>query len=227
MKYLIKNASIVNEGEIFQSDILIEDQLISRIDRNMEPPPSCREINAEGLVLMPGAIDDQVHFREPGLMTKGEIYTEARAAVAGGVTSYMEMPNTNPQTITLIELDKKYDRAAACSLANYSFYMGGTNHNLAETLKVDSSKVCGLKIFMGSSTGDMLVDHAEVLDGFFAKIPALIATHCEYDPLVKENQKRIVEEYGDDIPAYFHPIIRNEEACYKYSSMAVELAKKH
>lgn len=227
MKYLIKNATIVNEGEIFQSDLLIQDQFIAKIDRNIELPPSCREINAEGLILMPGAIDDQVHFREPGLMTKGEIYTEAKAAVAGGVTSYMEMPNTNPQTTTLDELDKKYERGAARSLANYSFYMGGTNHNLEEALKVDYSKVCGLKIFMGSSTGDMLVDNAPVLEGFFSKIPALIATHCEYDPLVKETQKMIVEQYGEDLPAYFHPVIRSEEACYKSSSMAVELAKKH
>jgi dihydroorotase len=226
-KYLIKNAALVNEGEIFNSDVLIENNIISRIDREIDLPAGCSEINAEGLHLLPGAIDDQVHFREPGLTHKGEIYTEARAAVAGGVTSFMEMPNTNPQSTTLTELEKKYTRASECSLANYSFYMGGTNINLEETLKVDYSNVCGLKLFMGSSTGDMLVDDQKTLEGFFSKINALIATHCEFDPLVKENQKRIVEEYGEDLPAYFHPIIRNEEACYKSSSMAVELAKKH
>lgn len=227
MKYLIKKATLVNEGETGVYDVLIEDQLITRIDRNIENPGNVKEINAEGLLLLPGAIDDQVHFREPGLTHKGEIYTEAKAAVAGGVTSYMEMPNTNPQSTIIAELEKKYTRAAVCSLANYSFFMGGTNHNLEEALKVDYSKVCGLKIFMGSSTGDMLVDHQNVLEGFFSKINALIATHCEYDPMVKENQKRIVEEYGEDIPAYFHPIIRNTDACYKSSSLAVELAKKH
>lgn len=217
----------MNEDEIGIYDVLIEDQLISRIDREIENTGNYKEINAEGLVLLPGAIDDQVHFREPGLTHKGEIYTEAKAAVAGGVTSYMEMPNTSPQSTTVAELEKKYTRASQCSLANYSFFMGGTNHNLEEALKVDYSKVCGLKIFMGSSTGDMLVDHQEVLEGFFSKIKALIATHCEFDPMVKENQARIVAEYGEDLPAYFHPIIRNAEACYKSSSMAVALAKKH
>lgn len=226
-KYLIKKASLVNESEIGIYDVLIEGEIIAKIDRNIENTMGATEINADGLVLLPGAIDDQVHFREPGLTHKGEIYTEAKAAVAGGVTSYMEMPNTNPQSTTVVELEKKYTRASQCSLANYSFFMGGTNHNLEEALKVDYSKVCGLKIFMGSSTGDMLVDHAEVLEGFFSKVNALIATHCEFDPLIKETQKRIVEEYGEDLPAYFHPVIRSEEACYKSSSMAVSLAKKH
>ncbi|MCE3225815.1 MAG: dihydroorotase [Bacteroidetes bacterium] len=227
MSYLIKNATLVNEGEIGNYDVLIENGIISKIERDIETPKNYTEINAEGRHLIPGAIDDQVHFREPGLTHKGEIYTEAKSAVAGGVTSYMEMPNTNPQSVTLTELDKKYKRAAECSLANYSFYMGGTNVNLEETLKVDYSTVCGLKLFMGSSTGDMLVDNEKTLEGFFSKINTLIATHCEFDPLIKENQKRIVEEYGEDLPAYFHPIIRNEEACYKSSSMAVALAKKH
>jgi dihydroorotase len=227
MKYLIKNATIVNEGETGVYDVLIENKIISKIDREIDLPENCTEINAEGLLLIPGAIDDQVHFREPGLTHKGEIYTEAKAAVAGGVTSYMEMPNTSPQATNIIELEKKYQRASECSLANYSFFMGGTNINLEETLKVDYTKVCGLKIFMGSSTGDMLVDNEKTLEGFFSKSECLIATHCEYDPLVKENQKRIIEEYGEDLPAYFHPIIRNEEACYKSSHFAVELAKKH
>lgn len=224
--FLIKNATLVNEDEIFVSDVLIENELITRIEPDITAD-NATVIDAEGLILMPGAIDDQVHFREPGLTHKGEIYTEAKAAVAGGVTSYMEMPNTNPQTVTLTELEKKYSRAAECSLANYSFYMGGTNINLDETLKVDYRNVCGLKLFMGSSTGDMLVDNAATLEGFFSKANTLIATHCEFDPLVKENQARIIEEYGEDLPAYFHPIIRNEEACYKSSSFAVELAKKH
>jgi dihydroorotase len=227
MNYLIKNAAIVNENEIGYYDVLIKDNIISKIARSIENPGAYTEINAEGLCLLPGAIDDQVHFREPGLTHKGEIYTEAKAAVAGGVTSYMEMPNTNPQSTSIIELEKKYTRASQCSLANYSFFMGGTNHNLEETLKVDYSKVCGLKIFMGSSTGDMLVDHQVVLEGFFSKVNALIATHCEFDPMIKENQKRIVAEYGEDLPTYFHPIIRSEEACYKSSSFAVDLAKKH
>jgi len=225
-KTLIKNATIVNENEIFVSDILIEGQIISKIEKDITDS-SAKTIDAEGLILMPGAIDDQVHFREPGLTHKGEIYTEAKAAVAGGVTTYMEMPNTVPQAVTIVELEKKYSRAKECSLANYSFFMGGTNLNLEETLKVDYTKVCGLKIFMGSSTGDMLVDNEKTLEGFFEKSNALIATHCEFDPMIKETQARIIAEYGEDIPAYFHPIIRNEEACYRSSSFAVELAKKY
>jgi dihydroorotase len=227
MNYLIKNATVVNEGETGVYDVLIAGQIISKIERQIENKSHAVEINAEGLLLIPGAIDDQVHFREPGLTHKGEIYTEAKAAVAGGVTSYMEMPNTVPQSTTVSELEKKYTRASKCSLANYSFYMGGTNQNLQEALRADYSRVCGLKIFMGSSTGDMLVDHGDVLEGFFSGIKALIATHCEFDPLIKENQKRIVEEYGEDLPTYFHPVIRSQEACYKSSSMAVALAKKH
>lgn len=225
-KILIKNATIVNEDETYVSDVLIENELIIQIDRNITDD-SATIIDAEGLYLMPGAIDDQVHFREPGLTHKGEIYTEAKAAVAGGVTSYMEMPNTNPQAVNIIELEKKYTRASECSLANYSFFMGGTNLNLEETLKVDYKKVCGLKLFMGSSTGDMLVNDEKTLDGFFSKVDALIATHCENDPMIKENQQRIIEEYGEDLPAYFHPIIRDEEACFKSSSFAVSLAKKY
>lgn len=225
-KTLIKNATIVNENEIFVSDILIEGQFISKIDKDITDSHA-RVIDAEGLIVIPGAIDDQVHFREPGLTHKGEIYTEAKAAVAGGVTTYMEMPNTVPQAVTIVELEKKYTRAKECSLANYSFFMGGTNLNLEETLKVDYSKVCGLKIFMGSSTGDMLVDNEKTLEGFFEKSNALIATHCEYDPMIKDTQARIIAEYGEDIPAYFHPIIRNDEACYRSSSFAVELAKKY
>lgn len=225
-KILIKNATIVNEDETYVSDILIENELIIQIDRNITDD-SATIIDAQGMHLMPGAIDDQVHFREPGLTHKGEIYTEAKAAVAGGITSYMEMPNTNPQAVNIIELEKKYTRASECSLANYSFFMGGTNLNLEETLKVDYKKVCGLKLFMGSSTGDMLVNDEKTLEGFFSKADTLIATHCENDPMIKENQQRIIEEYGEDLPAYFHPIIRDEEACFKSSSFAVSLAKKY
>ena len=214
-KTLIKNATIINENETFVSDVLIEGSYISKIDRDITDP-NATIINAEGLILMPGAIDDQVHFREPGLTHKGEIYTEAKAAVAGGVTTYMEMPNTIPQAVTIVELEKKYARAKECSLANYSFFMGGTNINLEETLKVDYKTVCGLKIFMGSSTGDMLVDNEKTLEGFFEKSNTLIAVHCEFDPMIKETQARIIAEYGEDIPAYFHPIIRNDEACYDY-----------
>lgn len=225
-KILIKNATVINEDEKVVLDVLIDGNIISKIDRDITDETALI-INAEGLILMPGAIDDQVHFREPGLTHKGEIYTEAKAAVAGGITSYMEMPNTNPQAVTIIELEKKYTRAKECSLANYSFFMGGTNANLEETLKVDYKTVCGLKIFMGSSTGDMLVDNEKTLESFFSKADALIATHCEFDPMIKETQKRIIEEYGEDLPAYFHPIIRNEEACFKSSSFAVNLAKKY
>ncbi|MBK7310885.1 MAG: dihydroorotase [Sphingobacteriaceae bacterium] len=226
MKYLIKNISIVNEGEIFTNDVLIDGEIISKIDRTIDNDSNATEVNGEGLVLMPGAIDDQVHFREPGLTHKGEIYTEAKAAVAGGVTSYMEQPNTNPPAITVEELEKKYARASQCSLANYSFLMGTTNSNYDELQKVDYSKVAGVKIFMGSSTGNMLVDDKKALENVFTNVNAIIVTHCEDDPMIKERQKQLIEEYGEDLPAYFHPIIRSEEACFKSSSFAVELAKK-
>ncbi len=225
-KILIKNAKIVNEGEIFAGDVLIEDTIITKIEREIEEP-GAKEINAEGLHLFPGVIDDQVHFREPGLTHKGEIYTEAKAAVAGGVTSFMEQPNTVPQATNLVELEKKYSRAAECSLANYSFLIGGTNKNLEEVLKADFSKIAGLKLFLGSSTGDMLVDDPKALEGFFSKVNSIICAHCEDDVMIKEKQKQIVEEYGEDIPAYFHSVIRSEEACYSSSSRTVELAKKH
>ncbi len=225
-KILIKNASIVNEGEIFVGDVLIENNIITKVERAIEEN-GAKEINAEGLHLFPGLIDDQVHFREPGLTHKGEIYTEAKAAVAGGVTSFMEQPNTSPNATNLVELEKKYSRAAECSLANFSFLIGGTNKNVEEVLKADFSKIAGLKLFLGSSTGDMLVDDPKALEGFFSQVNSIICTHCENDVMIKENQKRIIEEYGEEIPAYFHPIIRNEEACYSSSFKTVELAKKH
>ncbi|HQQ93189.1 MAG TPA: dihydroorotase [Bacteroidia bacterium] len=227
MNYLIRNAKLVNEDEIFSSDVLIKDGRIERIDRNIDSKVQHTEINAEGLYLFPGVIDDQVHFREPGLTHKGEIYTEAKAAVAGGVTSYMEQPNTLPPAITVEELEKKYSRAAQCSLANYSFLMGTTNSNLAELQKVDYSRVAGVKVFMGSSTGNMLVDNVHSLEHVFSEVDALIVTHCEDDPMIKLKQAQVIAEYGEDLPAYFHPIIRSEEACYKSSSFAVGLAKKH
>ncbi len=227
MKTLIKNVSIVNEDEIFVSDVLIEDKIITRIERDIDDVNDATIVDASGMHLFPGLIDDQVHFREPGLMHKGEIATESRAAVAGGVTSFMEMPNTVPNATTVQLLEDKYTRASECSLANYTFYMGTTTDNLEEIKKVDFKNVCGLKIFMGSSTGNMVVDHRETLEAIFASVKALIALHCEYDPLVKENTAKIIAEYGEDIPAYFHPIIRNTEVCYKSSSLAVEIAKKY
>ncbi|MBN8694424.1 MAG: dihydroorotase [Bacteroidetes bacterium] len=225
-KTLIKNATVVNEGIIGNYDILIENNIIARIEPEIDEQ-GAKEINAEGLHLFPGIIDDQVHFREPGLTHKGEIYTEAKAAVAGGVTSFMEQPNTKPPAITIEELEKKYARAAECSLANYSFLMGTTNDNIEELKKCDYSKVAGVKIFMGSSTGNMLVDNVKTLENVFSQVNAIIVTHCEDDVMIKEKQKQMIEEYGEDLPAYFHPIIRNDEACYRSSSFAVELAKKH
>lgn len=225
-KTLIKNAAVVNEGIIGNYDVLIENNIIARIEPEIDEQ-GAKEINAEGLHLFPGIIDDQVHFREPGLTHKGEIYTEAKAAVAGGVTSFMEQPNTKPPAITIEELEKKYTRAAECSLANYSFLMGTTNDNIEELKKCDYSKVAGVKIFMGSSTGNMLVDNVKTLENVFSQVNAIIVTHCEDDVMIKEKQKQMIEEYGEDLPAYFHPIIRNDEACYRSSSFAVELAKKH
>lgn len=224
--YLIKNALIVNEGKITEGDILVKDGLIDKIGTDISHETAV-VVEAEGLHLLPGAIDDQVHFREPGLTHKGEIYTEARAAVAGGVTSFMEMPNTVPGAVTIDLLEQKYSRAAQCSLANYSFYMGTANsNNIEEIRRVNPKNVCGVKIFMGSSTGDMLVDNG-TLETLFAETGMLIATHCEDDPMIKENFERYKQQYGDDIPAKYHPLIRSREACYKSSSFAIELAKKH
>lgn len=224
---LIKNATLINEGRSYFADVYIKNGFIEKIDTNGIAIQADKVIDAFGLHLLPGAIDDQVHFREPGLTHKGELYTEAKAAVAGGVTSYMEMPNTVPSSTTIELLEKKYTRAAEVSLANYSFYMGTTNHNLDELLKVDPTTVCGIKIFMGSSTGDMLVDDPEALNAIFKHVKTLIATHCEDDPMIKENAARIKAEYGDAVTAKFHPIIRNHEACYKSSSYAVSLAMKY
>ncbi len=224
--YLIKNAKIVNENTISENDVLIKDGIIEKIDANITHE-TAQVIDAQGTHLLPGAIDDQVHFREPGLTHKAEIYTEAKAAVAGGVTSFMEMPNTVPGAVTYDLLEEKYSRAAQCSVANYSFFMGSSNSdNIDEVRKVDPKNVCGLKIFMGSSTGDMLVDNG-ALESLFANANMLIATHCEDDPMIKENLDEYIKQYGDDIPIKFHPLIRSREACYKSSSEAIALAKKY
>lgn len=225
--YLIKGASVVNEGKITISDVLIKGERIEKIGNQLVVDGNVEEINAEGLYLMPGVIDDQVHFREPGLTHKGNIFSESRAAVAGGVTSFMEMPNVLPQTITQQLLEKKYEVGARNSLANYSFYMGSTNDNLDEVLSTDPSAVCGIKIFMGSSTGNMLVDNQDILENIFRNAPILIATHCEDEATIKANTQKYVAEYGEEIPFHMHPVIRNEEACYLSSSKAVELAKKN
>ena len=224
--YLIKEINIVNEGQIQEGDVLIKDDRIEKIGSSITAEHAT-EIDGSGLHLFPGVIDDQVHFREPGLTHKGNIFTESRAAVAGGVTSFMEMPNVNPQTVTQELLEAKYQIGAQNALANYSFYMGSTNDNLDEVLKTDPSKVCGIKIFMGSSTGNMLVDDPDTLESIFRNAPILIATHCEDEGTIRANTEKFVAEYGDDIPFRFHPIIRNEEACYLSSSKAIELAKKN
>jgi len=224
---IIRNARIVNEGKITEGDLLIKNKRIEKIGVSISADVNTKEIDAAGNFLLPGAIDDQVHFREPGMTHKGEIYTEARAAVAGGITSYMEMPNTVPQATTQELLEEKYQRAAQCSLGNYSFFMGTTNSNLEEVLKTNPENVCGVKIFMGSSTGDMLVDDARTLEQVFSRSPLLIATHCEDEKTIKKNIEAARSTYGDLVPPSQHPIIRNVEACYKSSSFAVELAKKH
>lgn len=223
---LIKEASIVNRGRIFVSDILIRNGRIERIDPGIQALAD-REIPAAGLFAIPGIIDDQVHFREPGLTHKANIYSESRAAVAGGVTSFMEMPNTSPPALTQSLLSDKYEIGRQTSLANYSFFMGASNDNLEEVLKTDPQNVCGIKVFMGSSTGNMLVDHTDTLDALFARCPMLIATHCEDEATIRSNLGRYRDLYGEDIPIRCHPEIRNEEACYKSSSKAVELARRH
>lgn len=224
---LIKNGLLINEGEQFQADIFIEDGYISQISKSGISKTADRIIDASGKWVTPGVIDDQVHFREPGLTHKAEIYTEAKAAVAGGTTSFMEMPNTNPQSTTQEELAKKYARANDCSLANYSFFMGGTNDNIEEVLKTNEQDVCGIKLFMGSSTGNMLVDNEQTLRNIFSKTPMLIATHCEDEGTIRRNTAAFKEKYGEDIPFSAHPIIRDTEACYLSSKMATNLAKEY
>jgi dihydroorotase len=224
---LIVNANIVNEGKVFQGDVFIKDQFIEKIDKNLQHVQASAVLDAKGKHLFPGAIDDQVHFREPGLTHKATIYTESRAAVAGGITSYMEMPNTIPPTFTNKLLEEKYQIAAQNSLANYSFFIGASNDNLEEVLKTDQHKVCGLKIFMGSSTGNLLVDDPKILEGFYSRVPFLIATHCEDEPTIRKNTEEFRKKYGEEMPVRYHPMIRSEDACYKSSSFAVALAKKY
>jgi dihydroorotase len=225
-RILIKNARIVNEGTITEGDILIEGKFIKEIADSISAKPDVKVIDAEGNYLIPGAIDDQVHFREPGLTHKGTIESESRAAIAGGVTSFIEQPNTVPNAVTQELLEEKYQKAAETSYANYSFMMGGTNDNLEEVLKTNPKNVAGIKLFLGSSTGNMLVDNTEVLEKIFSSTPMLIAVHCEDEATIRHNLEKFKAEYGDDIPVKFHPDIRSAEACYISSSKAIELAKK-
>jgi len=226
MSILIKNAQIVNENTITTQDVFIEGDTIAKIDANISVEKAHHTIDAEGLYLIPGAIDDQVHFREPGLTHKETIKTGSLAAVAGGITSFMEMPNTVPQSVTHQLLEEKFARAAETSYANYSFKFGGTNTNLEEIKKINPKTVAGLKLFLGSSTGNMLVDDWDALEQIFKQSPVIISTHCEDEDTIKRNTKLYMEKYGDDIPIKFHPKIRSEEACYLSSSRAVDLAKK-
>ncbi len=224
-KYLLKNARIVNEGIQTDSDLIIENNRIKKIAPSISDE-TATVIDLKGKLLLPGMIDDQVHFREPGLTHKANIYTESRAAVAGGITSFMEMPNTKPNATTQTLLADKYDIAEKSAIANYSFFMGATNDNIEEVLKTDPSTVCGVKVFMGSSTGNMLVDNEKTLTGIFSKCDMLIATHCEDEATIRKNLALYKEKYGDDMPIKYHPEIRNDEACYLSSSLAVNLAKK-
>ena len=224
---LIKNAKIVNEGTIFSGDVLIVGECIKQVADSISPKSSdVLVIDAEGKYLLPGAIDDQVHFREPGLTHKANIETESRAAIAGGITSFIEMPNTNPQTTTIEKLEEKFAVAAKTSYANYSFMFGGTNDNLDEILKLDVNQVAGLKLFLGSSTGNMLVDDPKVLENIFKSTSMVISVHCEDEGTIKKNLQEHIDKFGDDIPIKYHPTIRSEEACYLSSSKAIELAKK-
>ena len=222
---LFREAHIVNEGEVVVGDVLVVGDRIAKVGKNLEAD-GAEIVNAKGMWLMPGIIDDQVHFREPGLTHKAELSTESKAAAAGGVTSFMEMPNTVPQALTQRLLEDKYERAAEVSAVNYSFFMGASNNNIEEVLKTDPKRVCGVKVFMGSSTGDMLVDEKKVLEGIFKESPTIVATHCEEEEVVRANMAKAKERWGENVPISQHPIIRSEEACYRSSSKAIELATK-
>lgn len=226
-RILIKGGLIVSEGKIEQCDVYISNKTISKIAPNIAVDGSCQEINAEGMYVFPGMIDDQVHFREPGLTHKANIFTESRAAVAGGITSFMEMPNTVPNALTQTLLQDKYDIAAKNSIANYSFFMGASNDNIEEVLKTNPENVCGVKVFMGSSTGNMLVDNEMTLNNIFSKVPLLIATHCEDEATIRKNKIIFEQRFGENVPVRHHPDVRSEEACFLSSSLAVSLAKKH
>ena len=225
--YLIKGGIIINEGKRFTGDLLIRNGCIEKIGADITVAHSVVEINATGKYVLPGCIDDQVHFREPGLTHKGTIYSESRAAVAGGTTSFMEMPNTIPNALTQDLLQQKYDVASKTSLANYSFFMGASNENIEEVLKTDGENICGIKVFMGSSTGNMLVDNEKTLIDLFSRVPLLIATHCEDEGTIKANLAYFKSRFGDEIPIEAHPQIRSVDACYLSSSLAVSLAKKY
>jgi dihydroorotase len=224
---LFQNARLVNEGRVTESDLLVSGGRIERIDRELAAGGSTRVVDARGLYLLPGLIDDQVHFREPGLTHKGDIHSESRAAVAGGVTSFMDMPNTRPPTVTGAELERKYAIASASAAANYGFYFGATNDNIAEIRALDPASTCGVKVFMGASTGNMLVDDEATLAAIFRDCPVVIATHCESTPMIEANIRRAIAEYGDDVPVTQHARIRSEEACYASTLTAVELAREH
>ncbi len=226
MKYLIKNGIVINEGRTEPLDILVENEIIQRIDRDISDAQAT-VIDAAGQYVIPGIIDDQVHFREPGLTHKATIYSEAKAAIAGGVTSFMEQPNTSPAALTQELLEQKYQIAAQTSLANYTFFMGTSNDNYDEVMRTDFSKVGALKIFMGSSTGNMLVDDEHVLSRIFANTSGTVVTHCEDETTIRNNTAAFRERYGENIPMNFHPVIRNDEACYISSELAVSLAQKH
>jgi dihydroorotase len=227
VNYLLKNGTIINEGRVFTSDILIKKDRIEKIGGVLENNCGAVEIDASGKLIIPGCIDDQVHFREPGLTHKGTIFSESRAAVAGGITSFMEMPNTVPNALTQELLEEKYAIASKSSIANFSFFMGASNDNLDEVLKTNPTNVCGIKVFMGSSTGNMLVDNEKALEGLFSQVEMLIATHCEDENTIKANLEKAKTLYGEHIPIQEHPIIRSEEACYKSSAFAVSMARKY
>lgn len=224
-KQLIKNATIVNEGKIFEADLLLQNDRIQKIGEDISDPEA-KIIDAAGRYVLPGIIDDQVHFREPGLTHKGDIATESRAAIAGGITTFMEQPNTNPQTTTIEKLEEKFAIAEASSFANYSFLFGGTNDNLEEIKRLDKKACSGVKLFLGSSTGNMLVDDEEVLEKIFLSTEMVISAHCEDEGTIRRNLEQYREQYGDDIPVKYHPLIRSEQACYLSSSKAIDLAKK-
>lgn len=228
--YFLKNALVINENQKIHLNILVKDGLIEKIlnpREDIELPQNCEEIDLSGKWLLPGVIDDQVHFRDPGMSAKADLMTESRAAVAGGVTSFMDMPNTIPNVLTQEILEEKYAIGAEKSFANYSFYMGVSNNNADEALKTNPNNVCGIKIFLGASTGNMLVDNKETLEKVFANAPTLIAVHCEDEPTIQANLSKYIAQYGDDIPMEAHPLIRSHESCYLSSSFAVELARKH
>jgi dihydroorotase len=223
---LIKNALMVNEGQRREGDLLIEQGRIAQIGADISAA-GAEVLDAQGQLLMPGMIDDQVHFREPGLTHKADITSESRAAVAGGITSFMDMPNTNPQTLTLEALEAKYQLAAGRSWANFAFYLGGSNDNLEQIKRLRPEQTCGIKVFMGASTGNMLVDDPAILEAIFREAPALIATHCEDTPSIQANEAQYRAQYGEDIPMALHPLIRSAEACWRSSSLAVGLAQRH